>query len=248
MINPDYNSINLNSYYLSNKLFKLCLFHDEGLLGAFKQVKLFEELPFLNSNFQNDFFLKEIQAQHSLFPKATNCIFSGYKNIFIISKNNSLFSSEVMDALKTIDSQPIGSQLLETLGKRTKPIYLLEGTTDAACEKLHIISLCLSSLKTLGKNGENIPFPFFAKVAHELIHIYHDTEQKTGLLLHPAHALIWTNEKEYRVIMRGSEVAPNISENAIRREHGLPERYSHLFSTNVPPFIRSLVKAHAQQW
>lgn len=237
---PDYHSIILEDYYSKSKIFKRLPFFEIN-----KKIKLFEQIS--NINF-NESFLQNIETKRAFLKNPTNCLYSGYDNIFILPEGNALFSEEVIEALSAIHSQPIGNRLLRALGQRGNPIYIFEGSTDAACEKLGVVILSLSSLKSLGKNGENIPFPFFTKLAHELIHIHQDAKTNKSLPLTPDHLLIWTNEIEYRAIMRGSDLSPDITENAIRKEHGLPERYSHLFPANLSPHIRNLVKEYAQQW
>lgn len=67
--------------------------------------------------------------------------------------------------------------------------------------------------------------PTYISFAHELIHAYHSIQNK--LLSHlPANEIVYTNLEEENTI-KGVPGYADYTENAIRAEFGLRERYSH---------------------
>ena len=158
------------------------------------------------------------------------------------------FFTRLQDAVATLFSQPVGRRLLIKIAfakHRVSVWYSADRSRTSAMEH------CLASNRDVGTSSrillsdkhmhvhnskkEYIEMPFFIEFAHELIHAYHhiygkERDTKT------VDKELWSNDAEFYTIAGGKtdvdepsqyQVKPKISENAIRKEHGLCARFGH---------------------
>ncbi len=146
-------------------------------------------------------------------------------------------------AIWVIDSREVGHRLLSKIGMLTHPIIITYGkkssctpfnvrnSTQNGVGSASLIRLQEEPLPVMNIKNMYIRTPFFIQLAHELIHGYHNAKGQNQRLKTVADPDVWTNEEEQRTIA-GMHYqitrAPKISENAIRSEHGLPQRHGHV--------------------
>ncbi len=99
----------------------------------------------------------------------------------------------------------------------------------------------------IGKDNQPIEQPFFITLAHELIHAHHNARGKNKWFEMSMDTTIWTSDEEFQTIegfpsKKPRRTIPKITENAIRSEHGLPERYGH--KTNQLPAASPNLSPH----
>lgn len=143
------------------------------------------------------------------------------------------FEKEVQGLLQQIDSTPTGRKLLEKINKCWVEIYIhpdKNSWMDISYAS-PMIFFNLNNGKVFDRRGNAIEQPSHIALAHELIHAYHWSKPWKDLEVDEE---IWCSPAEHHVIMGkprkgwGWLTQPKISENTIRKEHGLPERFSHL--------------------
>lgn len=166
------------------------------------------------------------------------------------------FLETVETALSKINSKPVGQRLITKIGKGAHLVVINYSATDNSAISRDASLAVAKGYGTLtdifvscqdrihvGKTSPEIVCPFFAVLAHELIHAYHNSYGKhmtdsrgkqmiSGLVRIEDHQDIWTVFEEHYTIdgmpfQKVSLAKPKITENAIRREHGLEERCSH---------------------
>jgi len=100
-------------------------------------------------------------------------------------------------------------------------------------------------------NGKPIEIPFFITLAHELIHAYHNTYGKNKRHEFTMDTRVWSTDEEYKTIVgfpskKPFRMEPKITENTIRREHRLPERFGHI-SFEKDPMIKEILQTRLQE-
>jgi len=170
------------------------------------------------------------------------------ENVFIQLNNNPplLFINKVCDAFKMLSNKEVGNRLITKIGKG-KHIVVIKYSKDSdytrakmanyACMKGFgsdsKIKITEYSSSALDFDAKGISIPFFIKLAHELIHAYHNSYGKNIKWKDSSRCKEdWTNPEEIKTVMGAgygnyARSKPKICENAIREEHGLPLRFSH---------------------
>jgi hypothetical protein len=160
-------------------------------------------------------------------------------NIFVQAENiNSSFNKEVKVLFAQIESNPIGRRLLEKIYRYSSEIHVLYGK-ECQCISNHeidsstiispvIVRISMRDLVCFSITGESIPLPMHVILFHKLIHAYHHLSGKfaTSQLCDP---LVWESDEEYKTIIgfphKKEKSTPKITENAFRKEEGLPDRF-----------------------
>ncbi len=190
----------------------------------------------------NPFGMQHLSAtqQNIVTPKETKIA----ENIVVQLKANTPtdFLDKVKEALKTISEGEVGQRLLKKIGDG-KHVVLIKYVSGENSTNSHTncrireigcpstIQLNGSENSLIGFKAEKIENPFFMILVHELIHAYHNSYGKSRDQSQCGD--IWTNREEYKTIIghpskKSHRTKSKISENAIRAEHQLPLRYSHL--------------------
>jgi hypothetical protein len=162
-------------------------------------------------------------------------------NIFISSKKHyPLFNQDVRLLLKSIEANSIGKRLLKKISLCTGEIYIHFGkenisrfinekeSGDAQIRSFTVISCSLEDNICYSTTAEEIPSPKCVILFHELVHAYHHLSGKLGTS-NSCDPLVWESDEEYKTIVgfpsKKGKTTPKITENAFRREEGLPERF-----------------------
>ncbi len=176
-------------------------------------------------------------------------------NIFVevTTGTPSDFLDSVREAFATLSKGEVGQALIDKIaaGKHKVSIKYESGKNYATalnamaarvrgvgCETEISIS---RGNPVVGFKGEKIESPFFITLAHELIHAYHNSYGKNkGDATSCCDSKVWTGDAEYKTIVglpskKSDRKRPKISENAIRQEHKLPLRYTHLGYEGASP-------------
>ncbi len=171
------------------------------------------------------------------------------KNIFIQAKPE--FRQIVETALSKIESCEVGKRLIDRINNGKHPVWInlsSKSEHDNLCLAIDDnyknpkigsssdIFLALKTTKVFDMAGNSYEMPVFLSLAHELIHAYHNSYGKNaanGDRYPTVDLSLWTTKEEYHTIQgfpskKGSRSRPKITENAIRRELGFHERFSHL--------------------
>lgn len=157
-----------------------------------------------------------------------------YRNIHIESKAIA-FRMSVFAMLRQLESRPLGKKLVDRIHSCGHCIIIQEAVDESHATPLKAgssntegcpttIKLYNRAVTAFGKRGQCINIPPYICLAHELIHALHFAHgvEKNGEL-----SFIWTNAEELYTIEGNPNESDCISENAIRKEWNLPERYGH---------------------
>lgn len=160
-------------------------------------------------------------------------------NIFVQAEIvNSPFNKDIKVLFEQIESNPIGRRLLEKISRYSSEIHVLYGKE---CQSISnherdsskvsspiVVRISMSDLVCFSITGESIPLPVHVILFHELTHAYHHVSGKfaTSQLCDP---LVWESDEEYKTIIgfphKKEKSTPKITENAFRKEEGLPDRF-----------------------
>ncbi len=152
------------------------------------------------------------------------------------------FLTKVQEAMAKILEGEVGQRLIRKIGEGQEYVTIIHAV-DADNTRRDLwppsggagstIQLSGRAKTMLDANGQEIPHPFFLTVAHELIHAYHNSYGKNKGVICCGNKEVWTNDEEYKTIIGWPSknpqlrTRPKISENSIRSEHNLPDRFSH---------------------
>lgn len=148
------------------------------------------------------------------------------------------FREKVLKAIKRLMTTPNGRSLIKKIAhggqdvtirpSKTNLASTARGNTTNATNGVGTTSTIYfdpnfsdKTIKTYDKNGKELATPFFLALGHEMIHALHN-QQGTNARNQAGSAAAWDNKEEENTID-----GPGISENALRREHGLGQRYGH---------------------
>jgi len=185
------------------------------------------------------------------------------KHIVIDRKQNPMSFIELFqDAIDTLEEGDIGKKLIQKIEEGShnvniiysdifntaKSITCFENATDPSAGFSTEITITLQCHVVLNCKAEPIESPFEVVLAHELIHSYHNSYGLNQTLLPMSDTEVWTNQEEYNTIMGNSLIdGPTpICENAIRKEQGLPERFSHWNANCLTESLKSKLISAAQ--
>jgi Effector protein len=171
-----------------------------------------------------------------------------FPNITIVNartKDCPDFINIVNKDLEKIISTESGKRLIEKIGRGRHNIYIayskdnnlnitykfkddlaLRCKRKKGCESIVSFNP-FDDRDVLDLNEKRLTSPSFIKLAHELIHACHYSYGKCAK--EEEYSFIdknvWTQPEEYKTITGFKNT--KITENRIRQEHGLPERFSH---------------------
>lgn len=143
----------------------------------------------------------------------------------IYIKESSQRSSADPDDLDSACNRNLGSSTIISLYLNIRVVFDQSTSTP-------IPSLVPLEGRVFDRNGNTIAMPFFLSLAHELIHALHNSYGKNKAFQKTVDRHVWSSDEEYHTIegfpsKKATRAEPKITENAIRREHNLPERYGH---------------------
>ena len=114
--------------------------------------------------------------------------------------------------------------------------------------------MSLETQPTINTFGKKCESPFYIQLAHELIHVYHGFYGKKRNFEKVANEKLWRNAEELYTISgspskknnQRTKAKPYITENAIRKEHGLEERYTHFSASKLDdPSLAPQITLHS---
>lgn len=176
------------------------------------------------------------------------------------------FLDKVQQAIKEIRLGEVGERLLTRIGEGKHIVcikYELESDETVYENEDNAQTKGVGSNSTIyvsgnsdiavGYQGDSIAYPFYMILAHELIHAYHASYGKVRLVSEDIieQKNLWTDMEEHKTIIGNPSKNPmrnrsKIHENAIRKEHHLPLRYSHINGKNLSKKESSEIKMTAQ--
>lgn len=188
-------------------------------------------------NFKGSETVNIIDRHFSYYGDKIYCI---CRNIFCYYNNYSPFNfvEKINECILNINSGCIGRKLIKKIenGKYRVLIRYENGKIEARSFKINETNegpSIINISKTpdfFGIRGERIKCPTYIALAHELIHAYRFSRGKDQDIESMKKIKYWENENELIVITGDpKQKYPRISENGIRKEHGLPLRFSHMF-------------------
>jgi hypothetical protein len=172
------------------------------------------------------------------------------------------FIELLQDALDTLNGADIGKKLIQKIEEGHHNVNIISSiihNTAKCCSSSDAYNPLFGSpsdikiaqefnSKVLNRKAEPIDKHFEVILGHELIHAYHNSYGLNQSNLPMADTKIWTNQEEYNTIMGNTLVdGPTpICENAIRKERGLPERFSHWGANSLSERYKSILINAAQ--
>lgn len=164
-----------------------------------------------------------------------------------VDTNDVRFLKQVDSDLTLLESQEVGKRLITRISGGKHAVYISKGISDEAIALDSLaartrgvgcsskITYSLKADQLVDSRGKVHTTPAFLGLAHELIHAYHSANGKNARTedLAECSRSWWSNREEIHTIKgfpskNPSRSKPKISENAIRKEHGYPERFGHI--------------------
>lgn len=230
----------ISQHFLAHYKYKLELDNTNDILKLFGFDKCIKEslCNYLDERLVTLFI--EAQSHYKLPPRI-------WLNITYIPTKNAPadFLDKIDSAIELLFSKEVGRRLLLKIAfarhnvtiqhtadgsSRVGAIDDVRGQT-VGCGTGSRILLSDKTLKVFDANNTLIDMPFFITLAHELIHAYHNAYGKSRRTSKTCDRAIWSSDEEYHTITGlhadVPDRKPRITENSIRKEHGLPLRYGH---------------------
>lgn len=145
------------------------------------------------------------------------------------------FVNNIKIALNHLSTAEVGNRLLRKIADGHHTIYIKHNSNDNSARGTEdgcIRGRGCNTFIEISCSDLHTESPFFIRLAHELIHGYHNSYGKC-LNSSILEKNVWENDEEYNTIVgltsnKINRKRPKITENAIRLEHHLSERTSYI--------------------